>query len=181
MVEQCGVSGYAAGYTRADCILIGATGDTGPVVPYVSYFYSHRDDRKRRDPAKRAASITTAVLDFKRQVDDKSLEPEYMRKEPMAMSSYWWMFNACRIPARPDCYPVKYPYQEHPYLIAVRKNQFFKIFHEVDGKPLSNSELEQQFKRVYEKAEKSPAVGVMTTGARGTWTEVIQRIGQSGA
>lgn len=25
-----------------------------PVCPYVSYFYSHRDDRKRRDQAKRA-------------------------------------------------------------------------------------------------------------------------------
>ncbi len=40
-----------------------------PVVPYVSYFYSHRDDRRRRDPAKRAAAITTAVLEFKKQVD----------------------------------------------------------------------------------------------------------------
>ncbi|KMU92611.1 carnitine O-acetyltransferase [Coccidioides immitis H538.4] len=31
-----------------------------PVVPYVSYFYSYRDDRNRRDPAKRAAAITTS-------------------------------------------------------------------------------------------------------------------------
>ena len=35
-----------------------------PIVPYVSYFYSHRDDRKRRDPVKRAAAISFAVLDF---------------------------------------------------------------------------------------------------------------------
>src|ERR1700753_2347992 len=33
-----------------------------PVVPYVSYFYSHRDDRRRRNPAKRAAALTTAIL-----------------------------------------------------------------------------------------------------------------------
>ena len=58
-----------------------------PVVPYVSYFYSYRDDRKRRNPAARAAAITTAALDFKRQVDDGSLEPEYLRKLPMAMKS----------------------------------------------------------------------------------------------
>lgn len=49
-----------------------------PVVPYVSYFYSHRDDRKRKDPAKRAAAISTAVLEFKQQVDQGTLEPEYM-------------------------------------------------------------------------------------------------------
>src|ERR1700759_3812591 len=48
-----------------------------PVVPYVSYFYSHRDDRRRRDPAKRAAAITTGVLELKKQVDEGSLEPEH--------------------------------------------------------------------------------------------------------
>lgn len=79
-----------------------------PVVPYVSYFYSHRDDRKRRDPAKRAAAMTTAVLEFKKQVDEGSLEPEYMRKQPMAMNSYQYMFNCSRIPAIPADYPQKY-------------------------------------------------------------------------
>ncbi|KAL8897151.1 MAG: hypothetical protein Q9192_002720, partial [Flavoplaca navasiana] len=46
-----------------------------PVVPYVSYFYSHRDDRRRRDPAKRAAALTSAVLRFKEDVDNGTLEP----------------------------------------------------------------------------------------------------------
>ena len=76
-----------------------------PVVPYVSYFYSYRDDRRRRNPAARAAAITTAALDFKRQVDDGSLEPEYMRGQPLAMSSYVYMFNCCRIPAEGADYP----------------------------------------------------------------------------
>ncbi|RAL59709.1 hypothetical protein DID88_000341 [Monilinia fructigena] len=59
-----------------------------PVVPYVSYFYSHRDDRRRRDPSKRAAAISTAVLEFKKQVDSGTLEPEYMKKLPISMESY---------------------------------------------------------------------------------------------
>jgi len=141
-----------------------------PVVPYVSYFYSHRDDRRRRDPAKRAAALTTAVLEFKKQVDEKTLEPEYMRKLPMAMSSYEWMFNACRIPAKPADYPVKYNYKEHPYIVVVRKNQFFKVYHEYGGKQLNTSELEQQFRRIYANAEKSPPVGFLTSQHRDTWT-----------
>lgn len=149
-----------------------SSGDTGPVVPFVSYFYSHRDDRKRRNPAKRAAAISTSVLEFKKQVDDGSLEPEYMRKEPIAMSSYWWMFNACRVPNRPDDYPIKYPYQDNKYILAIRKNQFFKIPHEIDGKQLNTAELESQFNRVYESAEKSPAIGAMTAERRANWTEV---------
>jgi carnitine O-acetyltransferase len=143
-----------------------------PVIPYVSYFYSHRDDRKRRDPAKRAAAMSTAVLEFKKQVDDGSLEPEYMRKQPMAMSSYEYMFNCCRIPKIPADYPQKYDSKDHKYILVVRKNQFFKVQHEVGGKQLNTSELEEQFRKVYTLAEKSPALGVLTSQQRDAWTYV---------
>ena len=142
-----------------------------PVVPYVSYFYSHRDDRRRRNPAKRAAALTSAVLEFKKQVDDGSLEPEYMKKLPISMESYQWMFNACRVPAKPADHPVKYNPSEHKYIIVVRKNQFFKVMHEVGGKQLNTSELEHQFRRIYEKAERVPAVGALTSENRDVWTE----------
>jgi carnitine O-acetyltransferase len=36
-----------------------------PVVVYVSYFYVHLDDPRRRDPAKRAASLIKAMLPFR--------------------------------------------------------------------------------------------------------------------
>lgn len=143
-----------------------------PVVPYVSYFYSHRDDRRRRNPAKRAAAITSAVLVFKSQVDSGSLEPEYMKKLPIAMSSYEWMFNACRIPAKPSDKPIKYDPEQNKHIVVVRKNQFFKVPHEVQGKQLTTKEFEQQFNRVYKLAEKAPPVGIMTSENRDTWSEV---------
>ena len=116
-----------------------------PIVPYVSYFYSHRDDRRRRDPAKRAAAISTATLEFKRQVDECSLEPEYMKKLPMAMSSYQWMFNACRIPAKPADHGTKYSASENKHILVIRKNNFFKVPHEHNGQQLNTTELEAQF------------------------------------
>ncbi|KAJ4243572.1 Carnitine O-acetyltransferase mitochondrial [Fusarium torreyae] len=142
-----------------------------PVVPFVSYFYSHRDDRRRRDPAKRAAAITTSVLEFKKQVDAGTLEPEYMKKLPICMDSYQWMFNASRVAAKPADHPVKFSAEENKHLIAIRKNQFFKIQHEIDGKQLNTSELEQQFKRVYEIAQRVPAVGALTSENRDIWTD----------
>ncbi|KAK3661251.1 Carnitine O-acetyltransferase mitochondrial [Elasticomyces elasticus] len=147
-----------------------------PVCPYVSYFYSHRDDRKRRDPIKRAAAISTAVLEFKNQVDAGSLEPEYMKKLPMAMSSYHWMFNACRIPAKPADYPAKYPHAENQHILVIRKNMFFKVPTHHNGSQLSTKELEAQFQRVYETAEKSPGVGIMTSENRDNWTDMRDRL-----
>lgn len=142
-----------------------------PVVPYVSYFYSHRDDRRRRDPAKRAAAISRAVLEFKSQVDNGTLEPEYMKKLPISMESYQWMFNASRVPAKPADYPVKFDHKSYKHFIAIRKNQFFKVLHEVDGKQLNASELEAQFKIIYERAQRVPSVGVLTSENRDVWTD----------
>ena len=147
-----------------------------PVVPYVSYFYSHRDDRARRDPAKRAAALTTAVLEFKKQVDEGTLEPEYMKNVPISMESYRWMFNACRVPADKRDYPVKYDYREQKHIVVVRKNQFFKIPHEVGGQQLNTSELEAQFRRIYQKATKAPAVGALTTENRDVWTKARKNL-----
>ncbi|RMZ90418.1 hypothetical protein DV736_g2354, partial [Chaetothyriales sp. CBS 134916] len=134
-----------------------------PVVPYVSYFYSFRDDRKRRNPAKRAAAITTAALEFKRQVDTKSLEPEYMRKAPMAMSSYQYMFNCSRVAAVPSDYPIVYGSEGNEHIIVIRKNQFWKVPTQVNGKQLNTSEFEHQFNHIYTQSEPSPPIGALTS------------------
>jgi carnitine O-acetyltransferase len=147
-----------------------------PVVPYVSYFYSHRDDRKRRNPAKRAAAMSTAVLEFKKMVDNGNLEPEYMKKLPMAMSSYEWMFNCSRVPKKPADTSVKYPFRDNQHILVIRKNQFWKVPHTVGGIQLNTSELQQQFQRIYDNAERSPAIGALTTQNRDVWTDVYTRL-----
>ncbi|KAK8119039.1 carnitine o-acetyltransferase [Apiospora kogelbergensis] len=134
-----------------------------PVVPLY--------DRRRRNPAKRAAAITTAALEFKKQVDSGTLEPEYMKKLPICMDSYKWMFNASRVAAKPADYPVKYDASTHKHIIAIRKNQIFKISHEADGQQLNTSELEAQFARVYVLASRQPAVGALTSENRDVWTD----------
>jgi carnitine O-acetyltransferase len=147
-----------------------------PVIPYVSYFYSYRDDRARRQPAKRAAAITTAALEFKRQVDDGSVEPEYLRKIPQAMSSYQYMFNCCRIPDDVADYPKKYPAKDHDHIVVVRKNQFFKVPLAINGRPLNVSELEKQFERIYQIAEKQAPVGVLTVANRDHWSAARKKL-----
>ena len=40
-----------------------------PVVVFVSYFYVHVDDRLRKEPAQRAASLVKAMLPFREMVE----------------------------------------------------------------------------------------------------------------
>ncbi|CAN6640543.1 carnitine O-acetyltransferase, mitochondrial [Trichomonascus vanleenenianus] len=142
-----------------------------PVVPYVSYFFAFKDDKLRKNPAKRAAALTSAALTFKHQVDSGSLEPEYMRKNPICMDAYQWMFNACRVPVKGGTdYPIVYPADGHKHIIVIRKNRFYKVLHEVDGKELTTAELEQQFAKVYELAQTHAlAVGTLTSQNRDVW------------
>lgn len=145
-----------------------------PVVPYVSYFYSHRDDRRRRDPAARAAALTAAALHFKRLLDRRALEPEYMRKRPLAMSSYDWMFHACRLPVPALDRPVKYsPAEQYPFVVVVRKNRFWKLPYLHNGRPINAAELQAAYTHIY-RATTTPAppVGLLTTQNRDVWAEV---------
>ncbi|KAI5814607.1 acyltransferase ChoActase/COT/CPT [Pyronema omphalodes] len=150
-----------------------------PVVPYVSYFYSYKDDKRYTSPAKRAAVISAAALEFRKDVVSGNLEPEYMRKAPICMDTYQYMFNCCRIPAQPADFAKKYDTNANKHIAVVRKNQFFKVLHEVDGVQLSAGELEAQFARVIELANdstSSPAVGALTSENRDTWTSARETL-----
>lgn len=147
-----------------------------PVIPYVSYFYSFKDDRARREPAKRAASVASAALEFKKQVDAGSLEPEYMRGQPMAMGSYEYMFNCSRVPGDGVDAPRKYAAKDSEHIVVVRKNQFFKVPTVVNGEPLSFSEFQRQFECIYEIAQRAPPVGVLTVANRDLWNDARKQL-----
>ncbi|KAK9239366.1 acyltransferase ChoActase/COT/CPT [Lipomyces kononenkoae] len=142
-----------------------------PVVPYVSYFYGHIDDSKRTSPVSRSAAIVTGALAFKRLIDTKELEPEYLKNLPMCMDSYKWMFNAARVPAPDKDYPVKYSSlaPENKNIIVIRKNRLYLLPHEVDGVQLSTAELEIQIQKIVDATDAEPKalpVGAITSANR---------------
>lgn len=150
-----------------------------PVVPYVSYFYSHKDDKLRKNPATRAAAIATAALSFKVQVDNKTLEPEYMKKLPLCMDSYKFMFNGSRVPLPGADAPVAYDPQTHKHILVIRKNRFFKVLHEVDGKQLSTAEIEAQLNKILDATKDQPkatAIGALTSENRDKWTTFREQL-----
>ncbi|KAI8581739.1 hypothetical protein K450DRAFT_171831 [Umbelopsis ramanniana AG] len=144
-----------------------------PIVIYVSYFFGYKDDKLRRTPAKRAAAITTAALEFKRQIVECNLEPEYAKGEPMCMDSYKYMFNNCRIPVKPSDVEESYDPIKNTHIVVARNNKFYIVDTVHNGKQLSTTELEAQFARIIEEARGSKAlpIGVLTTENRDNWTD----------
>ncbi|CAG8458610.1 2849_t:CDS:2 [Acaulospora morrowiae] len=143
-----------------------------PVCVYVSYFFAYKDDKIRKDPAARAASVITAALEFRKLVVEEQLEPEYARNLPLCMDSYKMMFNACRYPKKPTDFELTFDPATNNHMTVIRKNKFFIVDLVKDGTQLSTSEIESQIKKVYELAgnAKDPPIGAFTTENRDNWT-----------
>lgn len=145
-----------------------------PVVVYVSYFYVHLDDPRRRDPAKRAASLIKAMLPFREITESKQLEPEKVRGMPLCMDSYKWLFHACRYPTKPSDTAKKFDPKAHNHVVFVRKNKFYEVLLTTpEGHELSEAELEVQVERVIKMAgeETGAPVGALTAENRDIWTD----------
>ncbi|KAF9351323.1 Carnitine O-acetyltransferase mitochondrial, partial [Mortierella sp. AD094] len=144
-----------------------------PVVIYVSYFYAYKDDRLRKKPTQRAAAIIQAAMDFRRQVVDESLAPEMVKKSPLDSSTYKYMFNACRYPAKPSDFELAFDPSKNNHVAVVRHNQFFVFDLVKDGKVLSTADIEAQLDAIVKLAgdRKDPSIGVLTSDNRDIWTE----------
>ncbi|KAK9459279.1 acyltransferase ChoActase/COT/CPT [Lipomyces oligophaga] len=139
-----------------------------PIVPYVSYFYGHKDDSRFTTPESKGAAIATAVLAFKNLVDLNQLEPEYLKKLPLCMDSYKWMFNASRVAAPEKDYAVKYsPFDTaNKTILVLRKNRFYTIPFEINGRQLTFKEFEDIFKQIIEHADSkglTESIGAITS------------------
>lgn len=145
-----------------------------PVVIYVSYFFLYKDDKLRKSPAQRAAAIATAALEFKRQIAQKTLEPEYVKGEPLCMDSFKYMFNNCRIPKKPSDYEATFDILSNNHVVVLRKNRFYVVDTIYNGKQLSTAELQHQFQKIIDQAGQSKGIpiGVLTSDNRDKWTDV---------
>ncbi|CAG8561780.1 6033_t:CDS:2 [Acaulospora colombiana] len=144
-----------------------------PVCVNVSYFFAYKDDKLRKDPAVRAASIITAALEFRKLVVEEQLEPEYAKNIPLCMDSYRMMFNACRYPKKQTDFELTFDPATNNHVTFIRKNKFFIMDLVKDGKQLSTSEIESQIKKIYELAgnTKDPSIGALTTENRDNWAD----------
>lgn len=129
----------------------------------VNYFYSHRDDKTRRNGPARAAGLTRALMYFRQMTESyvclypiftpltpmhlffnsQQLEPEMARTTPLCMASYKYLFNATRLPTAPSDTARKYDPETHNHVVVVRKNKFYEVpvVHST-GEWLSEKELE---------------------------------------
>lgn len=139
-----------------------------PVVPYVSYYFSHKELHNAigRDQLAKAALIAYHTTQFLVQVENETLEPEIIKGNPYCMNAFHYMFNNLRVPAEGSDITKQYDPKEHRYFLVVFNNNFYKVPHHNDAGPLSKAELYHQLLSLVTKAAAVPAgegVGLLTS------------------
>jgi carnitine O-acetyltransferase len=94
------------------------------------------------------------------------------------MDTYRWMFDCCRVPGPQGVdWSVSYAGSPKPeadlgHIIVVRKNRFWKVKAEVDGKVAGMDVLIRQFQHIYDHStEEYPAIGALTASNRDVWAK----------
>ncbi|ODV62208.1 carnitine O-acetyltransferase CAT2 [Ascoidea rubescens DSM 1968] len=161
-----------------------------PVIPYVSYFFSHAENVLpaflEKNQLKKASLLISSIIDFKEQVDNETLPPELIRGQfAFCMASFKFMFNNCRIPEKPsDTTAVYDPLDlKNQFLIVIKNNRFYKLYHhDKNNKKLSNLQILNQLNQIYFDATsksngiKQKSIGSLTTLDRDSWTDAYKEL-----
>lgn len=118
-----------------------------PVVPYVSYFFNHKDINNAigKNQLLKASLIAYYTTQFLVEVENQTLEPEIIKGNPYCMNAFRYMFNNSRVPAAGCDITKLYDSAEHRYFIVALNNNFYKVYHHgVDGQPLSKVAIYKQ-------------------------------------
>ncbi|AJS85404.1 Cat2p [Saccharomyces cerevisiae YJM1342] len=156
-----------------------------PIVPYVSYFYSHMPlpnhlSKIDNDPLFKATAIISTVVKFIEAIKDESLPVEIIKGMPFCMNSFSLMFNTSRLPGKPEDNQdtnIFYSVYENNFVTIAYKGKFYKLMtHDGNDKPLSENEIWRQlYSVVFQGSQSDPklgGIGSLTSLPRDQWREV---------
>lgn len=118
-----------------------------PVVPYVSYFFNHKDINNAvgRNQLYKASLIAYYTTQFLVLVETETLDPEIIKGNPYCMNAFKYMFNNSRVPAAGSDITKLYEISDHRYFVVVLNNNFYKVHHhDASGQPLSKAAIYKQ-------------------------------------
>ncbi|RLV82700.1 Carnitine O-acetyltransferase mitochondrial [Meyerozyma sp. JA9] len=156
-----------------------------PVVPYVSYFLSHKDVRNAigHDQLLKATLISYYTLQFMQDVQNETLEPEIIKGNPYCMNAFHYMFNNSRVPAGGSDITKKYDFADHRYFVVIHKNHFYKVYHHTrSGQALSKPDIFKQLSYILHDASTKPrglGLGALTSLNRDEWLKSYQSLVKS--
>jgi hypothetical protein len=143
-----------------------------PSVPFTNYFGIHEPNAVS-SASQAAALICTAILQFQSQVENGTLDRDYLRDAAADMNQYKNMFNACRIPRRPKDTIDRFDAAANRHVAIIRDGHFFKLRYKHEGRRLNQAQLQSAMDWIIKQdLGSATGIGALTTLDRDTWADV---------
>ncbi|XP_049766558.1 carnitine O-palmitoyltransferase 1, liver isoform-like [Schistocerca cancellata] len=126
----------------------------------------------------RAATAIHNFLQFRKQIDDETLQPIIIQGLiPLCSWQYSRIFNTTRIPG--DEADVTMHYKDSDHIVVYHKGRYFKVIVCYHGRILKSCEIEQQLMQILND-QSSPSAGeeklaALTAGDRTHWSKTRKR------
>lgn len=154
-----------------------------PVVPFVSYFFAHKDLNNAigKNQLLKATLLAYYSIGFAASVTSQTLEPAVVKGTPLCMNAFGNMFNNCRVPGPNVDKTVFHDPQQARFFVVIFENKFFKVSSESShGSRLSKGEIYHQLNAIVTSGlQPEEAVGALTTLNRDEYSEAFEHLMRS--
>ncbi|KAI3405314.1 CAT2 [Candida oxycetoniae] len=151
-----------------------------PIVPFVSYFFSHKDLKNTigHDQLLKATLLAYYTIEFAEKVQNETLQPEVIKGNPFCMNAFRYMFNNSRVPAPGSDITQHYNPDTNRFFIVIYKNNFYKVpTHNEQGEKLSKGQIYSYLQQVKnDPTPKGIGLGALTSLNRDEWLSAYQNL-----
>lgn len=152
------------------------------VTPFSSYFFSHKELNNEigKDQLLKSSALTFKILQFMKQIEDESLEPELIKNSPFCMESFKWMFNNSRIPIANRDKNIQFNPKENRFMIVISNDRFYKLYHHDENDNILSpfkiytSLLNIKNDSLSKSSSEIVPLGILTSANRDVWAKSYQ-------
>ncbi|KFX94444.1 hypothetical protein V490_04344 [Pseudogymnoascus sp. VKM F-3557] len=147
----------------------------GPLVPYSSFFYTHKLSNFQHTQAERAAIITAATLQYKEDLESGAISPDVLHGQPSCTFLFKYLFNTTRKPRRGSDEMERFPGND--YIVVLRRGRAFVLPLYVNGTPMALFQLEAVFEWILQNVDSELLrVGILTSDERTSWAKIRENL-----
>ncbi|KFY17622.1 hypothetical protein V492_00517 [Pseudogymnoascus sp. VKM F-4246] len=146
-----------------------------PLVPFGSFFYTHKLSKFQHTQAERAAVVTMAALQYKEDLEAGVISPDVLQGQPSCTYLFKYLFNTSRKPCIGS--DIIERFLDNNYIVVLWRGRVFEVPLYRNGSPLPFVQLKGIFEKIMQNADGDALqVGILTSDERTSWAKTRENL-----
>ena len=143
-----------------------------PIYPFGTFYGVHLPTDLTYSQTKRAAIVSKAAYMFKKRLEAKELEQDFLNEEPICARSLESLFHTCREPRKYVDRVTEHEGRDNDHIVVLRRGHVFRMKLEERGQLISSTALMIAFENILrDSKDEQPSVATLTADERDSWAD----------